>query len=102
MFYTWVLRVIKDIPQMDASPDSSFLQTLATDRMHWHNFQDAVVQLYWQSPMIAARSAEWTAWKHPLIAHLGQSAFTSVLWVFFLVATWLDRAWMEVLQSLLF
>ena len=92
MFYTWALKVVKDILQMDASPDWSFLQTLATDRARWRNLQDAVVQLYWQSPKIATKRTEWTVWKHPLI-HCTSWAICIYLGLVgdCLVATWLDR-----------
>ena len=78
--------------QMDAAPDWSFLQTLATDRARWRNLQDSVVQLYWQSPKIATRNTDWTVWKHPLI-HCASWAICLYLNLVgdFLVASWLDR-----------
>ena len=92
MFYTWAVRVVRDVMQMDAAPDWSFLQTLATDRARWRNFQDSVVQLYWQSPKIATRNTDWTVWKHPLI-HCASWAICLYLNLVgdFLVASWLDR-----------
>ena len=92
MFRTWASRVVKDILRVDASPDRSFLQTLASDRARWRNLQDAVVQLCWQSPKTAARRTEWTVWKHPLI-HCMSGAICIYLCLVgdCLVSTWLDR-----------